>query len=169
MTEKASRRHDHWRTLARAMALVALGVLAGNIRATAQDFNGRKDRGFQPGNLVVSRSVYDNNASNVTVGEPLPPNCVAASGGCGGMAGYNGLFPYVFNNDNDDSSFGITSRIFSTRSRRSVGGSVPSRCRTACNAESRLRATNWLPASARNPSWPCTSPPTADTSPLWAT
>jgi hypothetical protein len=31
---------------------------------------------FQPGNLVVSRVVYDNNANNVTVGMTLPPNCV---------------------------------------------------------------------------------------------
>ena len=30
---------------------------------------------FYPGNLVVSRSVYDNNSSNVRVGEMLPPNC----------------------------------------------------------------------------------------------
>ncbi|HZW79389.1 MAG TPA: hypothetical protein VFF50_02855 [Candidatus Deferrimicrobiaceae bacterium] len=67
---------------------------------------------FFPGNLVVSRSVYDNLASNVTAGEPLPPNCVATSGGCGGVAGYNGLFPFIFNNDADDGSFGITSRIF---------------------------------------------------------
>ncbi len=94
------------------MALIALGILVGNVRATAQDFDWGKDRVFWPGNLVVSRSVYDNNASNLTVGEPLPPNCVAASGGCGGMAGYNGLFPYVFNNDNDDSSFGITAKIY---------------------------------------------------------
>ncbi|HMD83323.1 MAG TPA: hypothetical protein VKO18_01330 [Terriglobia bacterium] len=110
MMEKASRRTDFWRTLARGMALIFLGAFVGSIPATGQGFDWNQH--FWPGNLVVSRSVYDNNASNVTVGEPLPPNCVVASGGCGGMAGYNGLFPYVFNNDNDDSSFGITSKIF---------------------------------------------------------
>ena len=30
---------------------------------------------FLPGNLVLSRSVYDNNPNNVTVGMTLPPNC----------------------------------------------------------------------------------------------
>ncbi len=112
MMNMAFRRHLRWQTLARGIALVALSALAGNIRATAQDFDSGKGRQFEPGNLVVSRSAYDNKASNVTVGQPLPPNCVAASGGCGGMAGYNGLFPYVFNNDNDDSSFGITAKIY---------------------------------------------------------
>jgi hypothetical protein len=68
---------------------------------------------FNPGNLVVSRSVYDNRADNVAVGQALPPNCVptAANGGCA-IAITNGLYPYVFNNDTADGSFGITSRIF---------------------------------------------------------
>jgi hypothetical protein len=91
------------------MALIFLSAFVGSIPAKAQGFDWNQH--FWPGNLVVSRSVYDNKPNNVTVGEPLPPNCVEASGGCGGMAGYNGLFPYVFNNDNDDSSFGITSKI----------------------------------------------------------
>jgi hypothetical protein len=112
MMEKGFRWHNHWRMIARGTALIALSVVVGNVRATAQGFGSGQGSYFQPGNLVVSRSLYDNKASNVTVGEPLPPNCVATSGGCGGMAGYNGLFPYVFNNDADDSSFGITAKIF---------------------------------------------------------
>src|SRR5580698_6586480 len=69
---------------------------------------------FLPGNLVVSRSVYDNLASNVTVGAILPPNCASTTGGCSAATGapYNGLYPEVFNNDLYDGSFGITSRIF---------------------------------------------------------
>jgi hypothetical protein len=69
---------------------------------------------FFPGNLVVSRSVYDNLASNVTVGEVLPPECPAASGACGAASGAtnNGTYPGVFNNVIYDPSFGITSRIF---------------------------------------------------------
>jgi len=110
--EKASRWFYLGGRPARRLTLVALCVLAGSLGAAAQDSGRGRGPVFQPGNLVVSRSVYDNKASNVTVGEPLPPNCVATSGGCGGTAGYNGLFPYVFNNDNDDSSFGIASRIF---------------------------------------------------------
>jgi hypothetical protein len=62
---------------------------------------------FIPGNLVVSRSVYDNNANNVQVGETLPPNC---TDGCS-KAIDDGAYPEVFNNDIPDSSFGITSKI----------------------------------------------------------
>ena len=66
---------------------------------------------FNPGNLVVSRTVYDILPGNVTVGETLPPNCVASAGGCV-TAVSDGTFPWVFNNDPVDGSFGITSRIF---------------------------------------------------------
>lgn len=66
---------------------------------------------FNPGNLVVSRSVYDNLPGNVTVGEELPPNCVQSTGGCS-IAIADGSYPWVFNNDTTDGSFGITARIF---------------------------------------------------------
>jgi hypothetical protein len=62
---------------------------------------------FLPGNLVVSRSVYDNNPNNVTVGATLPPNCTS---GC--VAATNdGSYPSVWNNSLVDASFGITSKI----------------------------------------------------------
>jgi hypothetical protein len=69
---------------------------------------------FFPGNLVVSRSVYDNNPNNVVIGTVLPPNCAATTGVCSAPTGapYNGTYPSVFNNDIYDGSFGITSRIF---------------------------------------------------------
>lgn len=66
---------------------------------------------FSPGNLVVSRSVYDNNPNNVQVGQALPPNCPPASGGCT-TATNDGTYPLVWNNDLADGSFGITSKIF---------------------------------------------------------
>jgi hypothetical protein len=66
---------------------------------------------FNPGNLVVSRTVYDNLPGNITVGQTLPPNCVESTGGCV-TAVADGTYPYVFNNDPVDGSFGITSRIF---------------------------------------------------------
>lgn len=65
---------------------------------------------FAPGNIVISRSIYDNNPNNVLVGQPLPPECAPATGGCT-TAAYDGAYPYVFNNDLVDGSFGITSRI----------------------------------------------------------
>jgi hypothetical protein len=69
---------------------------------------------FLPGNLVVSRSVYDNKSGTVTVGEILPPNCAATTGGCSAASGapFDGTYPSVWNNDVYDASFGITSRIF---------------------------------------------------------
>jgi hypothetical protein len=70
---------------------------------------------FQPGNLVVSRSVYDNNPNNIVVGvTALPPNCSAASGSCTNpptTATNDGTYPTVWNNDLVDASFGITSKI----------------------------------------------------------
>jgi len=49
---------------------------------------------FILGNLVASRSVYDDNTNNVQVGETLPPNC---TGGCS-KAIDDGVYPQVFNN-----------------------------------------------------------------------
>jgi hypothetical protein len=64
---------------------------------------------FQPGDLFVSRSVYDNNPANVQAGTTvLPPGCVS---GCA-VANSDGTYPFVFNNDLVDSSFGITSKVF---------------------------------------------------------
>ena len=85
------------------------------------DHDHDKDHGihFFPGNLVLSRSVYENKASNVTVGAILPPNCASTTGGCSpnlptGPAGapYNGTYPLVWNDDAYDGSFGITSKIY---------------------------------------------------------
>ena len=90
----------------------ALALIAFAPSLSAQDWGfPRQPRFFQffPGNLVVSRSVYDNRASNVTVGEQLPPNCTSAN--CVSAVA-DGKFPYIFNNAPVDGSFGITSRIF---------------------------------------------------------
>ncbi len=69
---------------------------------------------FDPDNLVVSRSVYDNNPNNIQVGTILPPNCAATTGGCAGPGGAinDGSYPFVWNNDTYDGSFGISSKIF---------------------------------------------------------
>ncbi|MBE1162694.1 hypothetical protein [Dyella acidiphila] len=96
-----------------AVAL-ALTTLAAGVAAYADDFSHDRNFHFWPGNLVVSRSVYDNNASNVQVGQVLPPNCPSASGACGGASGapYDGTYPYVWNDVLYDASFGITARIY---------------------------------------------------------
>jgi hypothetical protein len=97
-----------------AVAVLAITALAAGVAAYANDFSHDRDFHFWPGNLVVSRSVYDNNASNVQIGEILPPNCPASSGACGTAPGaqYDGTYPDVWNNDIYDGSFGITSRIY---------------------------------------------------------
>jgi hypothetical protein len=94
--------------------VVVVSVLAA-IPAVAQDSRSRdQDRFFWPGNLVVSRSVYDSNPNNVPVGEILPPNCASTQGGCSAATGapFNGTYPFVWNNDTYDGSFGITSKIY---------------------------------------------------------
>jgi hypothetical protein len=63
---------------------------------------------FRPGNLLVSRSVYDDNQQNVTVGDSLPPGCLPAN--CHAAVN-DGTYPFVWNNDAADPSFGVTSRI----------------------------------------------------------
>lgn len=95
-------------SLSRAIAFIALAAFAFPLAASAQN-PGQGQRQFYPGNLVVSRSVYDNQAANVSIGESLPPNCTA--GNCV-QAVANGTYPGVFNNAPVDASFGITSRIY---------------------------------------------------------
>ena len=59
---------------------------------------------FTYGNILVSSSTYAGNAGTVTVGQALPitPTAYAVN---------NGAYPGVFNNDNPDANFGITSPI----------------------------------------------------------
>lgn len=114
MSARISRAHRPWASLTRAMAFIAVSVSAVTIPSVAQHGTPDHDRFFWPGNLVVSRSVYDNNASTVQIGEILPPNCASTQGGCSASTGapYNGSYPLVWNNDGYDGSFGITSKIY---------------------------------------------------------
>ncbi len=104
----------HTASLPFARTLLAGFVALSPVLAAAQNTPLKVTNGFYPNNLVVSRSVYDNNPGNVTVGEILPPNCALTSGGCSASTGapYNGTYPAVFNNDLYDASFGITSKIY---------------------------------------------------------
>ena len=115
MLVTVTRREGLCNSLQRAIAVISVSVLFAAIPAVAQNSKADRDRFFfWPGNLVVSRSVYDNNPNNVQVGTILPPNCAGTQGGCSAATGapYNGTYPYVWNNDTYDGSFGITSKIY---------------------------------------------------------
>ncbi len=91
----------------------ALLVAAVDTPAQAQSWHyGRSLPGhefFQPGNLLVATSDYNANPNVITPGvSQLPPGCAPAN--CG-TAVSDGTYPYVFNNDTADGSFGITSPI----------------------------------------------------------
>jgi hypothetical protein len=109
-----------------AASMQAQGTSVSKVAADGDDGGGRSDRfEFKAGTLVLSRSVYAGNAAIVSVGQTLPPGCVAHTvvvpllvGGTAsvkvkcGTAVADGTYPTVFNNDGPDGSFGITSPIF---------------------------------------------------------
>jgi hypothetical protein len=93
-------------TTARASAALAVGC---TLALLAPAVAGAHDRGLAPGNLLISRSVYTRDADIQPGVTQLPPNCTA--GNCG-TAVADGAYPYVFNNDAVDGSFGVTSPLF---------------------------------------------------------
>ena len=109
-----------------AASMQAQGAFVSKAAGDSDGGSDRSDRfQFKAGTLVLSRSVYAGSASTVTVGETLPPGCVARTvsvpllaGGTAsvkvkcGVAVADGTYPTVFNNDGPDGSFGITSPIF---------------------------------------------------------
>jgi hypothetical protein len=112
MTVEILKRRGRLGAVAQRLTLILLTAAVVGGSATS----GQSDSSyFYPGNLAVSRSVYDNNSSNIAVGTVLPPNCASTSAGCGTppvVATNDGTYPYVWNNNLDDGSFGITSKIF---------------------------------------------------------
>jgi hypothetical protein len=93
-----------------AIALLATTALGGTV-AYADEITF-----FLPGNLLLSRSVYDSPASILAVGTTLPPGCTPATAAASGTpcvaAVADGTYPTVFNNAIIDASFGITAPIF---------------------------------------------------------
>ncbi len=73
-----------------ALAVMSLSVIVC-VRSVSADSNV-----FLTGNLVLSRSVYDDNPNNVTVGATLPPNCAVPASCVTAVA--NGTYPTVWNN-----------------------------------------------------------------------
>ncbi len=108
MTVNILKRRGRFGAFAQRLILVSLTVA---VAAGSAAYATNGSAYFLPGNLVVSRSVYDNNPNNVQVGATLPPNCGNTSGGCSPGATNDGTYPLVWNNDISDGSFGITSKI----------------------------------------------------------
>ena len=114
----------------RRLALSLAGFVAVLASSLAVFAEHGKDH-FHPGNLVVSRSMYVGMPGTVTLGQILPPGCVAGTVNipllppappppnnttpvkvkCA-KAVADGTHPTVFNNDTADGSFGVTSPIF---------------------------------------------------------
>jgi hypothetical protein len=90
-------------TAAAACGLVAAASPAASARTHVGGF-------LQPGNLLVSRTVYVDSPSAITPGvTQLPPGCTGSN--CV-TATADGGYPEVFNNALADGSFGVTSPIF---------------------------------------------------------
>ncbi len=100
------------RGLAARAPLAIAAMIVGAPGVWAQDgFSLLPGNLFIPGNLVVARSVYTNE-NTITAGlTNLPPGCGAAADPCT-AAITSSAYPYVFNNDSVDGSFGITSQIY---------------------------------------------------------
>jgi hypothetical protein len=88
--------------------LSAAGVLAAATAAGASTARPSPEDHLIPGDLLVSESYYTNDPGIVAGQTVLPPGCTS---GCA-TAVANGNYPYVFNNDSVDGSFGVTSRLF---------------------------------------------------------
>ncbi len=102
-------------TAAGVLAAAAAGATAAHASTTAHD-NGRPGGpGFGhaarliPGDLLVSTSYYRNDPNIVAGVTQLPPGCAGAN--CA-TAVADGNYPYVFNNDSVDGSFGVTSPLY---------------------------------------------------------
>src|SRR5262249_13601586 len=94
---------------AAAVSVVVISFIALIAVFTASAQNGSAY--FLPGNLVVSRSLYVD-TGGVTAGSTvLPPNCSLANCPTPVTAVVGSTYPYVFNNDGVDPSFGVTSKI----------------------------------------------------------
>jgi hypothetical protein len=90
--------------------LVVMLVISLLVSGTTFAQNGRAY--FAPGNVVVSRSVYVD-AGSITAGTTvLPPDCSVVNCPAPATAVVSSAYPYVWNNDTVDGSFGVTSKIF---------------------------------------------------------
>jgi hypothetical protein len=92
--------------LSAAGVIAATTTAAGASAAKPADL-GHHDSVIVPGDLLVSESYYQNDPGLVAGATILPPG----AGSAGRAAIASGNYPYVFNNDSVDGSFGVTSPL----------------------------------------------------------
>ena len=88
--------------------LSTAGLLAAATAASASTAGPAASGHLIPGDLLVSESYYTNDANIVAGKTQLPQGCTT---GCA-TAVADGNYPYVFNNDSVDGSFGVTSPLY---------------------------------------------------------
>jgi hypothetical protein len=116
-----------------AAALLVTGFPGSHTAFAEED----GDSYFQPGNLLVSRVVYDNKSSNIKAGVTLlPPNCTLAPNCV--LATYDGSYPGVWNNSIVDGSFGLGAKIILDQLRPS--GSLVSSLEVPNSSQRRIDA-----------------------------
>ena len=134
MTQRPSHVRRRWRApalLALAATAVAPVLAATSASAAPRGLGGGA---LQPGDLLISGSVYTGSAGLLTPGVTvLPPGCTS---GCV-TATADGSYPGVFNNALADGSFGITSPIFLNEVTPAGGWSARCGCRTGRGLVSR--------------------------------
>jgi hypothetical protein len=114
MKKSTFRKRGGLMTAAIFLAISSIGTFMCVPSASAQGGDPSLSPGnaFIPFNLVLSRSVYEN-TNSVTAGTTvLPPDCSLVNCPKPVTAVAGSAYPFVFNNDGIDGSFGITSRIF---------------------------------------------------------
>ena len=86
---------------------LAAGAVGSGAQASVITPGFGDDTHLIPGDLLVSTSHYTNDPNIVAGQTILPPG----SGSAGALAVAGGDYPYVFNNDTVDGSFGVTSKL----------------------------------------------------------
>ena len=111
------RTRTRWSRQSRRRRTVTMGasvaILASSVALAAGAGTADASGVLSPGNLLVSTSVWAQDA-NVTAGTTqLPPSCSTATGAADPCvtAQAGGTYPYVFNNAGSDGSFGVTQPI----------------------------------------------------------
>ncbi len=112
------RKRGHLFAAATLKSAPSIAILMGVVCTLHAQESGIPRNLFIPGNLVVTRSVYTNGHNITAQITNLPPGCTPISPSdpdpadpCA-LAVIDSSYPFVFNNDTVDGSFGITSKIF---------------------------------------------------------